>query len=75
VVPRPDVTAPLVVPLEFEQGRPAGLLPGSNQNLCFAVNLGGIPTLEPDTGYRWEARTQGLRVADVSFRTRPATDA
>lgn len=46
------------VPFVFEAGRPAGLVPGTPLDGCFAVNFPPMP-LAPGTRYEWRVEVDG----------------
>lgn len=60
------------VPFAFEAGRPAGLVPGTALDGCFAVNFPPMPLL-PGARYEWRVEVDG-RCEDawrVPFSVRP----
>ncbi len=46
------------VPFQFESGRPAGLVPGTPLDGCFAVNFPPMP-LTPGARYEWRVEVDG----------------
>jgi len=59
---------PLVIPAEFEVGRPAGLAAGASVNQPFAINLGPLQ-LKPGTRYEWRCTVNGEMLASQAFST------
>ncbi|HEY9085812.1 MAG TPA: hypothetical protein VIN40_07755 [Candidatus Tyrphobacter sp.] len=53
-----DGEANVEVPFQFEAGRPAGLVPGTPLDGCFAVNFPPMP-LAPGARYEWRVEVDG----------------
>lgn len=69
LVPNPfQQQQPLVIPADFEVGRPAGLAAGASVNQPLAVNLGPLP-LKPGTRYEWRCTVNGEVLASQAFST------
>lgn len=64
---------PLIIPGQFEVGRPPGVPPGTTLQSVIAINLGPLP-LPPGRGYAWRLELDGNpeALAVRPFRTRDA---
>lgn len=72
LMPGPHGEEPVVIPGNFEVGRPPGLRTGSYQPVPIAVNIGPMP-LPPGGHFEWRFSINDQRNEDwrLAFSTRP----
>lgn len=64
--------APLMLGMQFETGRPPGVVPGTPIDFQNAVNIGAGIMLTPGQSYQWRVEIDGQPTATRSFYVRPA---